>query len=542
MDLRPATKSSQKVPAHLWPWLVVLAVLLFAGFVRFRLLDMPLERDEGEYAYAGQLILQGIPPYELAYNMKLPGTYYAYALGMAVFGQTCAGVHLTLLAANALTIVAVFVLARKLFGVAAGLAACASYALMSVGQSVLGLAAHATQFVVLFAVPGLWLLWRALLTGERPAFVFSGLLFGVAFMMKQPGLCFGLFGVTVIMARAIRNRTFWERNSLLALSGFCAGLVSPFILFCAAALVAGDFARFWFWTFDYAGKYATANSLVWGMKYLGNYLQVQWPACAGCWGLAGLGLLAAVRSRQKRRETVFALGLLFFSFLGTTPGLYFRQHYFVLLLPALALLIGAAVQLPLSSAARRAGVWPALLLAGALGWNIWLQHRVFFQSTPFQACSLIYNGNPFRESLMAGEYIRDHSQPEARIAVIGSEPEIYFYAQRHSATGCLYTYPLMENQPYAATMLRGMEDEIEAARPEFLVLVIYKLSWLEHSDSDRSIFQWAGKFTDQFYAPAGIIGLRPNGEIVRLTGGDAAKFHEPLDQFMLIYQRRPDAP
>ena len=24
---------------------------------------MPLERDEGEYAYAGQLILQGIPPY-----------------------------------------------------------------------------------------------------------------------------------------------------------------------------------------------------------------------------------------------------------------------------------------------------------------------------------------------------------------------------------------------------------------------------------------------------------------------------------------------
>ena len=75
---------------RLWPWLVVLLVLLFVGFIRVRLLDMPLERDEGEYAYAGQLILQGIPPYELAYNMKLPGTYFAYALGMAVFGQTAA--------------------------------------------------------------------------------------------------------------------------------------------------------------------------------------------------------------------------------------------------------------------------------------------------------------------------------------------------------------------------------------------------------------------------------------------------------------------
>ncbi|HVH50107.1 MAG TPA: hypothetical protein VM781_00455, partial [Candidatus Bathyarchaeia archaeon] len=65
-----------------WRWLgfalLGLVILLFAG-IRWRLREMPLERDEGEYAYAGQLILQNIPPYELAYNMKLPGTYVAYA-------------------------------------------------------------------------------------------------------------------------------------------------------------------------------------------------------------------------------------------------------------------------------------------------------------------------------------------------------------------------------------------------------------------------------------------------------------------------------
>ena len=88
MDHQPARNPSRSSLVSLWPWLVVLLVLLFVGFIRFRLLDMPLERDEGEYAYAGQLILQGIPPYELAYNMKLPGTYFIYALGMAVFGET----------------------------------------------------------------------------------------------------------------------------------------------------------------------------------------------------------------------------------------------------------------------------------------------------------------------------------------------------------------------------------------------------------------------------------------------------------------------
>src|SRR5471032_661246 len=94
-----------------WLELIFLGLsLLVAVGVRARLLDFPLERDEGEYAYAGQLILQGIPPYQLASNMKLPGTYFAYALGMAIFGQTTTGIHLTLLAVNALTIVFVFLL------------------------------------------------------------------------------------------------------------------------------------------------------------------------------------------------------------------------------------------------------------------------------------------------------------------------------------------------------------------------------------------------------------------------------------------------
>ena len=50
-------------------------ILLTVAIIRIRLLSFPLERDEGEYAYFGQLILQGIPPYKLAYNLKLPGTY-----------------------------------------------------------------------------------------------------------------------------------------------------------------------------------------------------------------------------------------------------------------------------------------------------------------------------------------------------------------------------------------------------------------------------------------------------------------------------------
>src|SRR5262249_28952673 len=83
-----------------WPWLCLGLALLFIVGVRIRLLWVPLEGDEGEFAYAGQLILEGIPPYQLAYNVKLPGICAAYALVMAVFGQTPIGIHLGLLFVN----------------------------------------------------------------------------------------------------------------------------------------------------------------------------------------------------------------------------------------------------------------------------------------------------------------------------------------------------------------------------------------------------------------------------------------------------------
>src|SRR5437764_2184364 len=116
-------------------WLVcsTLALVVCAtAAVRFRLLDMPLERDEGEYAYAGQLMRQGIPPYKLAYNMKLPGTYVAYALILASFGETPAGVHLGVMVVNGLTVFLVFLLALRLADLTAAVVAAASYALMSV--------------------------------------------------------------------------------------------------------------------------------------------------------------------------------------------------------------------------------------------------------------------------------------------------------------------------------------------------------------------------------------------------------------------------
>src|SRR5208337_3135124 len=149
MDTRTTQNSAPRwlhLPAPLWLALLLL-VIVFFGLIRYRLRAMPLERDEGEYAYSGQLLLQGIPPYKLAYNMKLPGIYAAYAAILATLGETPEGIHLGLLLVNAATTLLLYFLTLALSDRLAAWIAATTFALLSTSSSVLGFAAHATHFV-----------------------------------------------------------------------------------------------------------------------------------------------------------------------------------------------------------------------------------------------------------------------------------------------------------------------------------------------------------------------------------------------------------
>ncbi|HEX4650765.1 MAG TPA: hypothetical protein VH250_04605, partial [Granulicella sp.] len=125
--------------------LAVVLILIATALLRVHLANTPLERDEGEYAYAGQLMLEGIPPYSLALNMKLPGTYAMHALMMAALGQTIVGIHIGLLLVNAACIWIVFLIGRRVIGENGAVAAAVAYAALAVSPAVAGMASHATQ-------------------------------------------------------------------------------------------------------------------------------------------------------------------------------------------------------------------------------------------------------------------------------------------------------------------------------------------------------------------------------------------------------------
>ena len=107
-----------------------------------------------------------------------------------------------------------------------------------------------------------------------------------------------------------------------------------------------------------------------------------------------------------------------------------------------------------------------------------------------QALPSVFGSTLFAETANAAEYLKAHSGPNDRVAVLGSEPEIYFLSHRRSASGFIYMYPLMELQPYALKMQEQMIREIEQARPEYFVYVDDDFSWLRRSSSQSRIFDW----------------------------------------------------
>jgi len=492
---------------------LVLLVILFFGLVRFRLRDMPLERDEGEYAYAGQLILQGIPPYQLAYNMKLPGTYAAYALILAAFGQTPAAIHMGLLLINAATIVLVYFLGRRLSGQIAGVVAAASYALLSASPSVLGLAGHATHFVVLPALGGILLLLKAIDVQRPQLFFWSGLLFGIAFLMKQPGISFLFFAALYLLKTEWRTPIDWA-GLTKRMGSLLSGAALPFALTCVVLLAAGAFKAFWFWTFSYAQQYAARLSLAEGLSILGEMIPIVTQPATFVWIIAAVGISALFWNRDLRACAAFIGGFAVFSFLAVCPGFYFREHYFILLLPAAALLAGIAIDSATQLARRNqltrllAGL-PTLVFLAAFLASVAELRVLFFQMTPTQAVRAIYTRNPFPEAVTIANYLAAHMPADGRIAILGSEPEIYFYSRRHSATGYIYVYPLMEDQPYAMTMQKEMIGDIEKANPEFLLFVEVSFSWLARPGSPQldSLLSWADRYISAHYQLVGIADI-----------------------------------
>ena len=536
-------ESSPEQPVVFVQYLLLAFVLAVVVYVRIRLLSVPLERDEGEFAYMGQLLLKGIPSFTDAYTMKLPGVSFAYAIFMLLFGQTAAAIRIGLLIVNGICIFQVYLLTKRLFDRNSALVSCASYAALSLSESVLGFCAHATHFVVLFALAGFLLLLRSLDRGKISLLFISGLCFGLAFTMKQHAALFIIFAFLFLAWRNWKNLVFGRKRLVAGNFLFLLGIIIPYALLALWMAQTGVFDTFWFWTVQYAREYATGPTLLQGVDTFTHAIHNIAIAQPLLWLLAVSGGVLLCTKYNRSSDRSFVFGFLLFSFLAICPGLVFRRHYFVMLLPAVSVLIGAAVNsarfVHASSPPQAYRQFIAFfVLAAAISFGFFHERQYLFTYTPQQVSRATYGTNPFPEAPQIARYLKDHTAPGDRIAVLGSEPEILFYADRLSATGYIYMYGLMENQPYAEQMQMQMIREIERSRPKYVVVVNVGVSWLVRSSSKRTVFDWGEKYLRNLYDLVGMIDIIAPYPTRYLWGKEAKAYKPVSDSYLTVFNRK----
>ena len=489
-----------------YPLIFLFFIILFTIFFRVRLLNVPLERDEGEYAYIGQLILDGTPPYTEAYNMKFPGIYFIYAGILWLFGETHTAIHFCLLIVNVLSIVLLYIFARRAYDDWVAAASAGAFALLSMSYHVQGFWANAEHFILPFVIGANILLLSGLKKNRIKYILFSGILFGCGALVKQQGAFFGLFGFVALLVLLWQNKTFEKKIYWECILAYSGGVIIPLLLCFSYLAYAGVLEKFYLWTFIYAKEYSSITSVM-DIKYnfIRGFQSILYFASL-IWIIAGIGLITLFSGKYNKQSGILIIGLLIAGVIALSVGFYFSPHYFILVLPATAVLFGIGIRyiFHIFSSASSSIVRyfpPIFIVTITILGTIAAHWDVLYQFSLAQVTETVYHSNPFLFSSKIAKIISENTSKEDRIAIIGNEPQFLFYSHRRSATSFIYTYSIGEDQPLAEQFRFEMIQQIESSFPKLLVYSSIQPEWYKKPKGWEELDKWFFSFANLHYAP-----------------------------------------
>ncbi|MFI9612194.1 ArnT family glycosyltransferase [Streptomyces sp. NPDC052023] len=426
--LAPPRSVAERGAAHgywtrLLPLLAALACLTrVPSFVR------PLwNPDEGYLAVQARLLAHGGELYETVVDRKPPLVPWLYEGAFALAGsESLAPVRVLAVLAQLLTAVLLASLARRRWGDRAGRTAGVLYLLVSVGLNPED--AQAAGFEVFMLPCTAAAMWCA----DRRRWGWAGTAVAGAFLAKQTGAAVLL----PVLWLYVRNGGA-ARGGLLRLA---AGAVVPVL----GAALATDPAGFVFWTVTGSAAYASFTGSE--LHVLSRGLANAALLAVGCAGL----LPPVVRALRVVRAGAAELWLWPAASAGAVlAGFHFFGHYYLQLLPPLALLATAALQVLPRERLVTAVLTSALCCGLFLAWGL-------FAPRP-----------ELDHVQRLAQATARRSEPGDRVLVWGMHPETYWLADRTPASryltaGLLTNYSGGRNGPQV-----GEKYGVEGAWPAF---------------------------------------------------------------------------
>ncbi len=525
-------------------FLVLIIILVY--IIRSKFSMIPFERDEGAYGYYGKLLLEGKIPYKDFYEQKFPGNFYFFALMVSLFGDTVKGLHLGFTYLNIITIVFIYFTAKKLFSPTSGVISAITFAIVSLTPNLSGFTIQSEHGVAFFSSLGFLLYAYANSVKKWYMYLFMGVAFSCAFMVKTSGMFLVLWGGLILIINFFFDKQKKYIDLFKTIGFYSAGVFSVIGILFLIIYLKGAFHEMLFWTFEIPKNYVSKVPFEEGKKYFGytkdailmNYKFLWYHAILA----VGLIFIKSINFKTK----LFALTLAFFSSMMIVPGFYFYGHYWIQLIPGLSILAGLSFHCIIS-------LFKSFKLDSPYIKYIYLSlfciltyshlnklSAYYFHPNYERILRSVYGNNPFPESMEVANWINANSKPEDEIVLMGSEPQVYFYTKKHCPSRHAYFAAIVDNIPQHKEWQREFVKDVEKAKPKYFVFYNHGISLFVQPNTDKYVFDWANKYLTDYYQIVGIVDMVPGVHATYAWREQLNGFKTQAQEQIYIYERKAD--
>jgi len=405
-----------------------LALVLLTIVIRLPSLVHPRAiDDEAVYSVVANEIVDGGLPYRDAVERKPPLLFWTYAAIFRLAGKyNWYALHTVALLWTLCTMAGLYVIGRGLFDRKVGLIAALLYSIFQPWAHFTNLAFNGEMIMNL---PIVWA-W-AIAFGQsssrlRPELAVAGALLCAAFLLKQPGAIAAVpLAIYLLLPSYRMSRGLTRVASVIQAGVLTAGFFTMLALIVIVLQTQGILRDAVYWTL---GAQRIPH-VFWQNGILATLAFI-----VACLPLI-IGAVAALRDGQKTwtaksAERLALLGLLVASAFGTAAGGRFYPHYYIQLVPPLALLAAPHLRAVFHRPTRRPLPRAAIFAWSALA-------VVSF------TIAYWYELIPRRRPTKVGQYLAAHAGTNDRIFIWGrSAAQYYLDARRRPACRYVVTFPL----------------------------------------------------------------------------------------------------
>lgn len=451
-------------------YLVLGAILILTFALRLSFIHVPLDRDEGTYAVIGQEILNGAIPYRDAIEIKPPGIFYIFATIMA-FGDTVEHIRICTAIYTLFTVMAAYLLARLLGGVRAGLIAALLCGIFTSGPIVEGIGSNTEVFMLLPVLAGTFFLFKGIDSGRRFHFIMSGLCFALAVFVKTVAAPVYLLAFLFIPFARRPFRGWLTTIADMVL--FAASAILLVIVFYIYLKLNGAWNDCIHWTITFNKSFGRATLEEFSGRLLSRGVNTAKEFLL-LWVVALLTICWQFRKRMTVK-TWFMTGLVFATFIGVCMPGKFWPHYFLPMVPPLAVISGVGV----AQLTYRRGIVPVigLFTFAALFIPTILADYPYYVASPEDVSRMKYSGNDvFVKAAQVARYVKERTRVGDYIFQWGFEPEIYVLAGRRPPNRFI-CHMYVDAGPDKNVAIRDLVTSILSKRPKYIIVQSGREKW-----------------------------------------------------------------